>query len=398
MNGKFQVKQSVQHALVARQCAPWTTFRQMGLLFAIGLTCLALNTRLAFAHPLQDVSTTEAPAPAAPDSLHSPQVYNWQDVPEGEKVPVKEVLFDAGGYQVVCDSGDKIVVPFVNENTNVMKFGRSDTQDCYFVKDGSHSGPLPQQHKLAAKCDRAGRQVVSDPPGLRVLLSSLCRSRSYLERLHHHGLVSGHDGVRRPGEQYTRHILPLDAGLSHGHKRNGVSLLFHLPRLHDAPCDLHSQPGLLYQLQHAGRAGLGQCRGDKQPGGCGNFLAASQRLGQAGCLRGKPFRQFGHTLGVAAEFSQPCFGASWQWDPCFLKPCEFGRRRRHRGSYEPFRQRRRRRGWEPFVRHEPCWSLCQCSSFQQPKTRGACASEKHVEGWAQTLVHRGLSASVVSRP
>ena len=111
--------------------------RQVFLLLVVGQTCLALNIRPAFAHPLQDVPTTEASAPEAPVASRSPQVYNWQDVPEGEKVPVKDMFFDGGGYQIVCSTGDKIVVPFVNETTNVMKFGRSETEDCYFVKDGT---------------------------------------------------------------------------------------------------------------------------------------------------------------------------------------------------------------------------------------------------------------------
>jgi hypothetical protein len=67
----------------------------------------------------------------------SPQqggVYNWQDVPANQQIGIVRAQFDQGGYQLVSDSGDTIVVPFVNQNLYVMRFGRSNRQT-YFVND-----------------------------------------------------------------------------------------------------------------------------------------------------------------------------------------------------------------------------------------------------------------------
>ncbi len=61
-------------------------------------------------------------------------VYNWQDVPAGQQVFITQAQFDQGGYQLVTDSGDTIVVPFVNQNLYVMRFGRANGQT-YFVND-----------------------------------------------------------------------------------------------------------------------------------------------------------------------------------------------------------------------------------------------------------------------
>lgn len=61
-------------------------------------------------------------------------VYNWQDVPAGQQVFIAQAQFDQGGYQLVTDSGDTIVVPFANQNLYVMRFGRANGQT-YFVND-----------------------------------------------------------------------------------------------------------------------------------------------------------------------------------------------------------------------------------------------------------------------
>ncbi len=64
------------------------------------------------------------------------QVYAWQDVPQGQEVPITRATFDQGGYQIFAASGETIVVPFVNQNLYAMKFGRSTRGESYFVNQG----------------------------------------------------------------------------------------------------------------------------------------------------------------------------------------------------------------------------------------------------------------------
>lgn len=63
-------------------------------------------------------------------------VWQWQDVPVNRQVGVVRVTFDQGGYQIFADTGETIVVPFVNNNLYAMKFGRTGGQP-YFVNDGN---------------------------------------------------------------------------------------------------------------------------------------------------------------------------------------------------------------------------------------------------------------------
>jgi len=63
------------------------------------------------------------------------QVYNWTDVPVGQQVPIQRAVFDQGGYQLYSEQGT-IVVPFVNQNLYVMKFGQSASGSMYFVNNG----------------------------------------------------------------------------------------------------------------------------------------------------------------------------------------------------------------------------------------------------------------------
>ncbi|HLK59256.1 MAG TPA: hypothetical protein VKU00_22040 [Chthonomonadaceae bacterium] len=62
-------------------------------------------------------------------------VYQWQDVPVNQQVPVSRAVFDQGGYQIIAADGQTIVVPFVNLNLYAMKFGRTNGQP-YFVNEG----------------------------------------------------------------------------------------------------------------------------------------------------------------------------------------------------------------------------------------------------------------------
>jgi len=61
-------------------------------------------------------------------------VFQWQDVPANQQVPIVRATFDQGGYQIFAQSGETIVVPFVNNNLYAMKFGRSNNGN-YFVNE-----------------------------------------------------------------------------------------------------------------------------------------------------------------------------------------------------------------------------------------------------------------------
>ena len=63
-------------------------------------------------------------------------VYQWQDVPLNQQVPISRAVFDQGGYQIFAQSGETIVVPFANQNLYVLKFGQTNGNP-YFVNEGS---------------------------------------------------------------------------------------------------------------------------------------------------------------------------------------------------------------------------------------------------------------------
>lgn len=64
-------------------------------------------------------------------------VYQWQQVPVGQQVPVVRAVFDQNGYQIYDQAGDTILVPFANQNMYVMRFGQSNNGAEYFVNDGN---------------------------------------------------------------------------------------------------------------------------------------------------------------------------------------------------------------------------------------------------------------------
>lgn len=72
--------------------------------------------------------------PVATNSAQGAGVYQWQDVPANQQVPITRATFDQGGYQIFAQSGETIVVPFANNNMYVMKFGRSNSGN-YFVNE-----------------------------------------------------------------------------------------------------------------------------------------------------------------------------------------------------------------------------------------------------------------------
>lgn len=85
-------------------------------------------------NPNGNMNGSNVPAGMAPQGAGG--VYNWQDVPANQQVGITRAQFDQGGYQLVTDTGDTIIVPFANQNLYVMRFGRSNGQT-YFVNEGN---------------------------------------------------------------------------------------------------------------------------------------------------------------------------------------------------------------------------------------------------------------------
>ena len=77
------------------------------------------------------------PSPEDGDGASLQQACSWQKVPQGQQIPVKQATFDQAGYWIETDNGQTISVPFADQNMYVMKFGRSDTGQSYFVNDGA---------------------------------------------------------------------------------------------------------------------------------------------------------------------------------------------------------------------------------------------------------------------
>lgn len=100
-----------------------------GLLAALLLAGCSRPAPVAMAPPV----APPAPAPVAEGSAG---VFDWKDVPKGQKVPVRRAVFDQGGYQIYAASGETIVVPFANQNMYVLKFGRSSGGGMEFVNEG----------------------------------------------------------------------------------------------------------------------------------------------------------------------------------------------------------------------------------------------------------------------
>ena len=76
----------------------------------------------------------QTPPPIANVAPDPNRVYDWREVPANQRVPVARAVFDQKGYQIFTTNGDTIVVPFENQNLQVMKFGRGSEQ--YFIHDG----------------------------------------------------------------------------------------------------------------------------------------------------------------------------------------------------------------------------------------------------------------------
>lgn len=84
-------------------------------------------------------------------------VFNWQEVPQNQNVPIERAVFDQGGYQLFDTSGETIVVPFKNDNLYVMEFAVSDDGSTYFVNTGSEPVLyLPEDGYLSNASDSGG--------------------------------------------------------------------------------------------------------------------------------------------------------------------------------------------------------------------------------------------------
>lgn len=79
----------------------------------------------------------DGPDAPAPENGAAGNVFQWNDTPINRRIPIIRAVFDQGGYQLFAQSGETIVVPFVNQNLYVMKFGQSSDGSRYFVNDGT---------------------------------------------------------------------------------------------------------------------------------------------------------------------------------------------------------------------------------------------------------------------
>ena len=73
----------------------------------------------------------------APALAATAPTFSWKDITAKEPVNITKAVFDLGGYQLRGANGETIVVPFTDNNFNVMKFGRSTTGQSYFINDGA---------------------------------------------------------------------------------------------------------------------------------------------------------------------------------------------------------------------------------------------------------------------
>jgi hypothetical protein len=121
------------------------------VIFAAGLLSVASSgfcqEPVAMAPPVE----TDASGPAG-------NVFNYQEIPQNQNVPIQRAVFDRGGYQLYDTAGETIVVPFRNNNLYVMKFAVSPDGSTYFVNDDNVPVLyLPQDGYLANGSDPGGR-------------------------------------------------------------------------------------------------------------------------------------------------------------------------------------------------------------------------------------------------
>ena len=87
----------------------------------------------------QDQPPESGNSPAATAAApKAPEVFGWHDVPEGQVIPVQKSTIDQSGYRIQDTTGETIEVPFVNDDLDAMKFGKSTSGFSYFVNKGEY--------------------------------------------------------------------------------------------------------------------------------------------------------------------------------------------------------------------------------------------------------------------
>jgi len=103
---------------------------------------ISLAVGTAFADdPTSMAPPIETSAPAGFSSgtnAAADSVFNWQEIPANQQVPLTRASFDQGGYQLYDTVGETIVVPFTSENLYVMKFATSQNGTFYFENEGGY--------------------------------------------------------------------------------------------------------------------------------------------------------------------------------------------------------------------------------------------------------------------
>ena len=131
-------------------------------------------------------------------SASGQNVFQWQGrAHKNRQVPITRAVFDQGGYQLYDNTGETIVVPFANQNLYVMRFGQSSGGTYFVQRRQFHTDALHSARRLSGKCGSARGQMVSLPAELCLFRPGLCRPRAIVVGLCRHGLVSGHDLLRR---------------------------------------------------------------------------------------------------------------------------------------------------------------------------------------------------------
>lgn len=108
----------------------------LSMLLTVGLGLMAL-TSSAFADDGYSMAPPVQQAAPAGASGGADSVFQWNEVPQDQQIPVVRGVFDQGGYQLYDNVGETIVVPFANNDLYVMRFAISDNGSMYFVNNGT---------------------------------------------------------------------------------------------------------------------------------------------------------------------------------------------------------------------------------------------------------------------
>jgi len=123
--------------------ASWKKNTSRGVLSFALAAGISLAAGTAFADdPTSMAPPIETSAPAggfnSGTNAAADSVFNWQEIPADQQVPLTRAAFDQGGYQLYDSVGETIIVPFTNENLYVMKFAASPNGSLYFENEGGY--------------------------------------------------------------------------------------------------------------------------------------------------------------------------------------------------------------------------------------------------------------------